>query len=54
MKCEDCQFMAAVEKMSHRKCHKCGHVGYYRLDFLPYCKCESCGSEDTRLLRKEN
>ena len=38
-------------KMSHRKCHKCGHIGYYTASTLPECLCEQCGSADTRLIR---
>ena len=41
----------AVDKMSHRKCHACGHVEFYIRDTLPWCKCWKCGSEDTRLIR---
>jgi len=43
--------LAAVKKMSQRYCHQCNHVGYYVRDILPFCKCEQCGSEDTRLVR---
>ena len=39
-------------KLSHRKCHDCGHVDFYTLEFLPYCKCAACASEDTRLIKK--
>ena len=40
-----------LAKMSHRKCHSCGHIGYYTLNVLPECGCEKCGSADTRLIR---
>ena len=43
---------AIVAKMSHRRCWDCGHIGYYVNSTLPYCRCEECGSTDTRLIRK--
>ena len=42
---------AAVAKMSHRRCHRCGHVAYYLSGLTLDCRCEQCGSADTRLIR---
>ena len=42
---------ASLSKMSHRKCWECQHVAYYRDHIFPACKCEKCGSHDTRLIR---
>lgn len=42
----------SLAKMSHRRCHPCGHEGYYLLNILPYCKCEKCGSADTRQVKQ--
>lgn len=35
-------------KLHQRKCHDCGHVGWYAAGVVPYCLCEKCGSQDTR------
>jgi len=40
-----------VAKMSHRRCFACKHEAYYLLSTAPYCICEKCGSQDTRLIR---
>lgn len=42
---------SAIAKMSHRLCWDCKHIAYYASPLLPFCKCEKCGSEDTRLIR---
>jgi hypothetical protein len=39
---------AAVAKMSHRRCWECEHVAYYLDATIPACRCEECGSADTR------
>ena len=41
-----------VDKMSHRRCHRCGHDGYYLLPHVPHSFCEKCHSPDTRLIKK--
>jgi Zn finger protein HypA/HybF involved in hydrogenase expression len=45
------ELLKAVGKMSHRRCHGCGHVGYYLDSTIPNCLCEKCGSADTRLIK---
>lgn len=38
-------------KMQQRKCHACGHVGWYTDNTIPHCLCDRCKSADTRLVR---
>lgn len=49
---ENTRLKAAVTKMSHRRCFPCGHVAYYLSDLVVHCRCEMCGSADTREIRK--
>jgi hypothetical protein len=37
-----------ARKLHPRKCHDCGHVGWYADGVLPYCICDKCQSHDTR------
>ena len=45
------RLLAAVANMSHRKCRDCGNVAYHLDAITPYVLCETCGSQDTRLIR---
>ena len=38
-------------KLHQRRCWGCGHVGWHADAITPYCLCEKCGSQDTRLLQ---
>lgn len=38
-------------KLHKRRCHDCGHIGWYADNITPYCLCEKCRSQDTRLIR---
>jgi Zn finger protein HypA/HybF involved in hydrogenase expression len=40
-------------KLHRRKCRDCGHVGWYADSRTPYCLCEQCKSQDTRLVKEE-
>ena len=40
-------------KLHQRKCHDCGHVGWYADSRTPYCLCDQCRSQDTRLVKEE-
>jgi Zn finger protein HypA/HybF involved in hydrogenase expression len=40
-------------KLHRRKCHDCGHVGWYADSRTPYCLCDQCRSQDTRLVKEE-
>ena len=40
-------------KLHQRKCHDCGHVGWYADSRTPYCLCDRCRSQDTRLVKEE-
>lgn len=40
-------------KLHRRKCHDCGHVGWYADSRTPYCLCDRCRSQDTRLVKEE-
>ena len=40
-------------KLHRRKCNDCGHVGWYEDSRTPYCLCEQCKSQDTRLVKEE-
>lgn len=65
-RCETCGIMSAIgdgireierlraivaAKLHQRRCHDCGHVGWYADGVLPYCACDRCGSQDTRRVR---
>lgn len=39
-------------KLHRRKCHDCGHVGWYADSRTPYCLCDQCLSQDTRLVKE--
>lgn len=41
-----------ASKLHQRKCHDCGHVGYYADARAPYCLCDNCGSLDTRRVKE--
>lgn len=41
-----------TRKMCRRRCHDCGHVGWYVSGRLPECLCEECQSADTQLVRE--
>lgn len=38
-----------ASKLHQRKCHDCGEVFWAADSVTPYCLCEKCGSQDTRL-----
>lgn len=40
-------------KLHRRRCHDCGHVGWYADSRLPYCLCDICRSRDTRRVKEE-
>lgn len=40
-------------KLHRRKCHDCGHAGWYADSRTPYCLCDQCRSQDTRLVKEE-
>jgi len=40
-------------KLHQRRCHDCGHVGWYADSRTPYCLCDNCRSQDTRLVKEE-
>ncbi len=40
-------------KLHQRKCHDCGHVGWYADSRTPYCLCDRCRSQDTRLVKEQ-
>lgn len=39
-------------KLHRRKCHDCGHVGWYADSRTPYCLCDQCRSQDTRRVKE--
>ncbi|MFA5056537.1 MAG: hypothetical protein WC485_00350 [Opitutaceae bacterium] len=41
-------------KLHMRRCHDCGHHGYYADSIRPYCLCDKCGSQDTRRVAAES
>ena len=40
-------------KLHRRKCRDCEHVGWYADSRTPYCLCDQCRSQDTRLVKEE-
>ena len=40
-------------KLYQRKCHDCGHVGWYADSRPPYCLCDRCRSQNTRLVKEQ-
>lgn len=47
------EIIEAVPGLCWRVCWDCGHIGLYRDNRLPQCRCRECRSDDTRLLRTE-
>ena len=41
-------------KLHQRRCHECGHVGWYADSRIPYCLCDKCRSQDTRRIKEEH
>ena len=39
-------------KLHRRRCHDCGHVGWYADSRTPYCLCDQCRSQDTRRVKE--
>jgi len=39
-------------KLHRRKCHDCGHVGWYADRISPLVPCDQCRSQKTRRLRE--
>ena len=40
-------------EMQWRRCFSCGAEGLHVDSIAPWVKCRKCGSQDTRLMRKE-
>jgi len=57
--CNECaqelleEFLLAVPECCWRKCWNCGKVQIHISPVYPYVLCRSCGSQDTRLMKKE-
>lgn len=41
-----------ASKLHQRRCHDCGHVFWAAEAYTPYCLCEKCNSQDTRLVKE--
>jgi hypothetical protein len=50
--------MGGVHQVSknrnQRKCHECGNTAWHEDDITPEVCCGICGSQDTRLVRKQS
>ena len=47
------EFLAACPDACWRKCWDCGKTQIHHEDITPGVLCRFCGSQDTRLMRKE-
>jgi hypothetical protein len=46
--------LRAVPMLQWRRCGECDRISLYRDNMLPACKCEACGSADTRHMLAAN
>lgn len=47
------QILEAAESLQWRKCWHCYHVALHVDSVTPWVNCHKCGSQDTRLMRRE-
>ena len=53
LKTENRELISAMPECCWRKCRDCGGIHIHREAWTPGVLCRVCGSQDTRLLKKE-